>query len=479
MQMIQKGGARLVVGFGVTGASVAQHQLSLGYLVMAADENETPTGAALMQGIEHTDLFETMFGKPFRDLYTNSAALNAFLEDFSEVVVSPGIPSDHPVIEAATQLDIPITSDIGLFLVELRARFPQVKLVAITGSNGKTTVTDALTSLGRHLGQKAYGIGNIGIPVLSMLNRLQAQDVLVVELSSYQLERVSNLGADVATLLNLSEDHLDRHGSMTMYWQAKQKVYEGAKAVVVNRDDPLSAPAAIHTENTTQAYCRFGTGAPDRDDFGLVHRQGEEWLAHGVSLLAPAKAFALRGKHNYSNVLAVLAIGEVLGWPVGQSVEFLKTYSGLHYRCQPEQTNDKIVWLNDSKGTNVQATLVALSTGFDYLSHTGGGLWWIGGGLAKGADFTELARYLQTKIQHKLRGCFLFGRDQESICGALKAFQVTPVLQAENLDLLFEQVKQKVQAGDVVVFSPACASMDQFRNFEERGARFSELVHSI
>ena len=475
LEVIQKGGARLVVGFGVTGVSAAQYCLEQGYLVMAVDANESPSGS-----LEHTHAnFDSLFGQKFIDLCDDFEALVEFVDGFDEVIVSPGVPLSHPVVKVARQLSIPVVNDICLFLRELRHKNANVKVVAVTGSNGKTTVTDGITFLGKELGLHIHGIGNIGMPVLNTLANLQSDDIVVLELSSYQLELVEELGADVALLLNLSEDHLDRHGTMRAYWRAKQRVYDKAKAVVVNREDPLSAPAAVHeADSPLGAYVRYGNNAPDKGDFGVLFRSSQSWLAHGTEVLAPLSDFSLQGQHNYSNIMAILGVAKVLGWPLKDSVQILRRYTGLLYRCQRENTTDGIVWLNDSKGTNVGATMVALSNGKGLITD-GGGLWWIGGGIAKGADFSGLALYLKNEIGALLKGCFVYGRDQNHIHSALEQHGVGPVRCFDDLTLVVAAIRPLLTAGDVVVFSPACASMDQFKNFEVRGAAFSELVNSV
>lgn len=475
--LIQRGGSRLVVGFGITGVAVAQYFIDRQTCVMVVDERVSPSGLdADMSGISSHDFFESLFGSAFTDVCQSPEALRALLGSFEEIVVSPGVPPSHPLLEAARELKIPIVNDIVVFLRHIKGECPDVKLVAITGSNGKSTVTDAIAKTGLSLGLAVHAVGNIGLPVLTVLNDLGAKDILVIELSSYQLELVHDLGADVAVLLNMSEDHLDRHGDMQTYWHAKQKVYEGAKAVVVNRDDPLSAPLSVH--QSTQglaAYIRFGISAPDRDDFGVIDRSGTPWLAKGIEPLIPLDQFTLEGNHNYANFMVVLAVAQCLGWSLQESLQYLQGYTGLTYRCQLENTQDEITWINDSKGTNVGASLVALQFGLAGIQGSGG-LWWIGGGLAKGADFMPIASFLSDKVLTRLRGCCLYGQDHGVIFASLQEQGLEPIFIEDDLEAVVRKIKSLAQPGDAVVFSPACASMDQFKNFEERGFRFAEFV---
>ena len=459
-------------------------------------------------------------------------------------MVSPGVNLSHPLLEAAREFEVLIDNDIGLFVRTLRQAMPSIKIVAITGSNGKSTVTDALAYVGNRLGLRCHALGNIGNPVLDMLDELTHHDTVVLELSSYQLESVAELGADVATLLNVSEDHLDRHGTMQNYWQAKQKVYQQAKAVVVNKDDPLSSPLEPHKNSgalevyvrfglgapdlndfgliqrnnkhylaegihpliaidelalqgphnhanflavlaiaktlgwagALEVYVRFGLGAPDLNDFGLIQRNNKHYLAEGIHPLIAIDELALQGPHNHANFLAVLAIAKTLGWALNKTCEALKDYRGLAYRCAIEKTDDQVTWMNDSKGTNVGASLVALKSGAGYVA-LDGGLWWIAGGLSKGAQFQDIATYLESLQDiNTLKGCLLYGQDKHLIQASLLEKGIESIQICETLKEAVNIIKKSSRPGDIVVFSPACASMDQFKNFEARGRAFSEYI---
>lgn len=473
-QLIQKGGARLVVGLGLTGVSLVRFFKRHGFSCHIVDAQQEP--ARLPALVAEFGELPATTGTELADLLTDPSALTAFVSRFSMIAASPGVPLHHPLLEAARSLELPIKNDIGFFLDIIRAEYPAVQVVAITGSNGKSTVTDGTAALGQALGLPCRAVGNIGTPVLDIEPTLGEKDILVLELSSYQLELIDALGADVALLLNMSADHLDRHGTMQNYWRLKQKIYARAKAVVVNKDDPLSTPLEVHKDATVlKSYNRFGLGQPDKNDFGLVERAGELWIARGVDLLAPVASFKLTGSHNIANILAILGIAYSLGWPLQSALGFLQGYQGLAYRCQIEPTQDGVIWLNDSKGTNVGASLVALKNGVDLLKPAGR-LWWIAGGLAKGGVFKDIADYLSRLYQAGCLGdCYLYGHDQQLIADALINAELSSQSR-QNLTQVVHELHGMVQPGDVVVFSPACASMDQFKNFEARGQLFSDLV---
>ena len=475
---IQCGGVKLVIGFGVSGQSLARHCIRNAMPFMIADGGNTPPDMAGLLGSGSNDLYQgALIGETFAALLADVEALAEFIGRFEAIYTSPGIPVSHLLVQKAQALGVPVLNDIALFSVLLRHDFPDVKMVAITGSNGKSTVTDATAYVGQQLGYSCYAIGNIGLAVLDIVPQLQGSDIVVVELSSYQLEIANGLGADVAVLLNISDDHLDRHGDLKTYWQAKQKVYESARAVVVNKDDPLSAPLEPHKQSgSLQKYCRFGLGTPDMGDFGIMQRGGERFFAKGVQPVFPIAKCKSQANYNLANFLAVLSIGECLGWALEAVCEAMITYTGLPYRCQVEPSADGIVWINDSKGTNVGATVVALQDGELQVSDAGR-LWWIAGGLAKGANFSPLASVVQ-KIdkKSKLKKAFLYGQDRQSIANALEQKNIGNYSEVETLKEAVDQIKALARPGDVVVFSPACASMDQFANFEARGRAFSEYV---
>ena len=478
--LIQRGSPRLIYGYGVTGQSLAVYCRAQAMPMWLLDRRSP--SAFNMDWQAHGFAGATL-GDELQALCQDQSQLEQFLNDFVELLISPGVPISDPVVIAALKLQMPIRNDIGVFLDVLRSRDDlnqpshTVKVIAITGSNGKSTVTDCTAALGVALGHSVRAIGNIGVPVLSVLDTVQPGDIVVIELSSYQLELIHELGADVALLLNMSPDHLDRHGDLQTYWRAKQNVYVKAKAVVVNKDDPLSTPLEPHKNaGSLKTYVRFGLGAPDRDDFGVMHRAGESWLAKGIQPLMPVSRLAMSGPHHFSNFLAVLGIADVLGWPLAQVCEFIASYHGLAYRCQPFLQND-ILWLNDSKGTNVGASLVALHSGEKRLNS--GRLWWIAGGLAKGGDFSSIGDYVATlNRKHLFAGAQLYGQDRQQIAHALSIKSKATVVVQETLLDCVNSIHREAQAGDVVVFSPACASMDQFANFEARGQAFDQYVNT-
>lgn len=437
----------VIVGLGMTGLSCARHlrRRQLPFAVM--DTRATPPGIEA-------------FRSEFPDVEVTLGRLDADAIAAADVLVlSPGVDPRLPEIRAALGMGVRSTGDIDMF-----ARANRQPIVAITGSNAKSTVTTLLGEMARAAGRAVAVAGNIGTPVLDLLVQ-DAAELYVLELSSFQLETTSNLGATVATVLNLSEDHMDRYDSMQDYLAAKQRIFQGCRKAVVNRDDPASAP----TPESAIEIFSFGLApCDDANAFVLLSHAGEEWLGFGKQPLLPVSELRIAGQHNVANALAALALGHALGLAWEPMLATLRSFKGLKHRCQWVANLSNVPWYNDSKGTNVGATVAAIQG----LARQGRVIL-LAGGVGKGADFSELAPVMAAHGHSAI----LFGEDADRIAQVLQP--VVPVLHARSLQHAVELAHGSAVAGDVVLLSPACASFDMFRNYEHRGDIFVQAVQEL
>jgi UDP-N-acetylmuramoylalanine--D-glutamate ligase len=432
----------LVVGLGETGLSVARYLLRHGVTVAIVDSRENPPGLERLRKELPADV--ALFLGGFRE--------EAFARA-EQIVVSPGVPLALPEIAAARARGVAVIGDVELF-----AQAASAPVIAVTGSNGKSTVVTLVGAMARRAGLDTRVGGNIGTPALDLLEQHEP-DLYVLELSSFQLETLQSLCPCAAVVLNVSEDHLDRYRDMHEYAAAKQRIYHNADVQVVNRDDPMAAALA----DGSGAQVGFGRDEPLGDDYGLVCHAGETWLARGDEQLLPAAAVRMSGRHNLTNALAALALGEAAALPLEAMLETLTEFQGLPHRMQFVAEQHGVRWYNDSKGTNVGATLAAIE-GID------SGLVLIAGGDGKGADFAALA----TALQGKGRGAVLIGRDAPLLEKVLQ--DVLPLARAADMPGAVRQAAAMAQPGDAVLLSPACASTDMFRNYVERGEKFMQAV---
>lgn len=446
-QLIASSKNTIVVGLGVTGLSVVRYLHKAGKPFVVADTREQPP---MLQA----------FCAEFPDVALQLGPLDAdALLHAEQVVLSPGLSRADPAIANAVKAGVEVIGDIELFAREAKAPF-----VAITGSNGKSTVTTLVAAMAEAAGVRVKAGGNLGTPALDLLD--DECELYVLELSSFQLESTVKLNAAVASVLNVSADHMDRYASMAHYHLAKQRVYFGAGAVVANRDDALTRPPLA--ENVKHAL--FGLGEPDLKDYGLRREEGGMYLARGLRNLLPVDALALKGRHNIANALAALAIGELAGLPEAAMLECLQRFQGLPHRCQQVAQIDGVTFINDSKATNVGAAVAAL----DGLVADGRkNIILIAGGDGKGADFSDLKPAL-TKTTKAL---VVIGRDGAQI--AALADDDTPVEHAASMQEAVELAQSLAAEGDVVLLSPACASFDMFKNYEDRGHVFTAAVESL
>ncbi|KPQ25699.1 MAG: UDP-N-acetylmuramoylalanine--D-glutamate ligase [Halomonas sp. HL-48] len=444
-------GMTLVVGLGISGRAICRHLARLGVPFMVADTREQPPGLEAFCN-DHPEV--TVHCGPLE-------ALN--LEAAEEVVVSPGVDPHHPVLAPLAGQVNPGTGEPRLVgEMALFVRATSAPIAAITGSNAKSSVTTLLGQMAKASGVNAAVGGNLGTAALDLLGQQPDAELFILELSSFQLETTPRLGARVAAFLNLSEDHLDRHGNMQGYRDAKQGIFRGAQHAVVNADDPLTFPAQSVPQIT-----RFGHQPPSGNDWGLSQDQGRLTLMHGATPWLGADELAMLGQHHYLNALAALAMGDVLGFAKPAMCQAVKAFKGLPHRSELIGELNGVRWINDTKGTNVGATLAAIEgIGADL----NGRLILLAGGVGKGADFSPLA----SPLSRSARCALLFGQDAPRLESALAGHVETRTV--ATLERAMEAAYALAEPGDCVLLSPACASLDQFANYQARGDVFRRWV---
>jgi len=442
-----QGKKALIVGLGKTGLSCARYLSGHDVDVAITDSRvEPPCLAALQQ--ELPDI--AVFVGGFDEMAFRRADL---------ILVSPGISLREPLIVEARARGAKIIGDIELF-----AWFVNVPVVAITGSNGKSTVTTLIGEMFNRAGIKAGVGGNIGNPALDLLK--DDNQACVLELSSFQLETTESLNPVAAALLNISEDHLDRYDTLADYAAAKARIFYGSGVLVVNADDEkVMATARLFTRGRKQVS--FSLDAPQGDNYGICLQQHERWLCRGSQALIAVNELKITGDHNLANALAALALGEAAGLPMSAMLEALRTFTGLPHRCQWVREKDGVTWVNDSKATNVGAAIAAIK------GVPGQKLVLIMGGQGKGQDFS----ILRDVVGQRARGVVLIGEDAPLLKKVLA--DVVKIEKADSMQAAVEKAAQLAQPADTVLLSPACASFDMFNGFEHRGDTFIESVRSL
>jgi UDP-N-acetylmuramoylalanine--D-glutamate ligase len=448
----------LVLGLGATGVSMIRWLAAHGANVRAADSRTEPPGI---------DAVRREFPQLPIDLGPFRAAS---FRDTDLVAASPGVPLAEPQIQAAIARGIGVVGDIELFAIAVAARtkqlsLPRPKILAITGSNGKSTVTEMTGALCRGAGLETLIAGNIGLPVLDALAGIESgkrpwPQAIVLELSSFQLETTASLRPDAAVVLNLSEDHLDRYRSMDDYAAAKARIFIGTEVQVVNRDDPRT----LSLTRADVPVWSFGLGAPNGDsEWGLL-RNGSDHLAQGI---LPVARLRIAGLHNAANALAALALVRAIGLDYSTAASALERFEGLPHRVQLVAEIAGRRFYDDSKGTNVGATVAALNGMAELVVL-------IAGGDGKGQDFAPLA----PAVAGHARAVVLIGRDREAIATALADTGI-PLHRAGDMDEAVDSAFRVSERGDAVMLSPACASFDMFRNYEHRAEVFRAAVQRL
>ncbi|MEQ9546071.1 MAG: UDP-N-acetylmuramoyl-L-alanine--D-glutamate ligase [Marinobacter sp.] len=446
MSVIVSDRRTLVVGLGKTGLSCVRYLCAQGREIAVADSRENPPG-----------LDELKSGWPDVPVHTGPFDGELFAT-FNELIVSPGISVETPAIRDAVARGAQLRGDIDLF-----AQAADAPIVAITGSNGKTTVTTLVGDMARAAGRRVEVGGNIGTPALDLLGR--NADLYVLELSSFQLETTEELNALAATVLNVSDDHMDRYPSKMEYFQAKQRIFRGCKNAIVNLDDALSIPMA---RDNLRFLC-FGFHRVNPDTFSTREDDQGTWITFGFDNLLLAEDLKLLGRHNISNVMAALALGQAAGLPMDTMLSVAREFRGLPHRCEFVRRVDDVDYINDSKGTNVGATVAAIES----LVPASGKIVLIAGGDSKGADFSPL----EAPVTLHCRAVVLIGRDANRIADNIGA--AATVTYAETMADAVATAAELAQPGDRVLLSPACASFDMFRDYGDRGDQFRQQVEGL
>ncbi len=445
MTLIASDRHTLIVGLGKTGLSCVRHCRALGRDVSVADSRANPPGLALLQ-------------RDYPEVSFHGGAFDpALFSRFNELVVSPGVSLAEPAIVEAAEAGAHISGDINLF-----REATQVPLVAITGSNGKSTVTTLLGQMAAECGRSVAVGGNLGTPALDLLS--DDVDLYILELSSFQLETTMDLNAEAATVLNVSDDHMDRYPDRISYFQAKHRIFQGARNAIINLDDPLSQP--LLNEGMKPHF--FGMHRVDLNVFSTREDDQGLWLTWGLDNILNASQLSVYGDHNIANVLAALALGRAVGLELEPMLEAACHFRGLPHRCQTVLERDGVAWINDSKGTNPGATKAAVES----LAPRHGKLVLIAGGDAKGADLEPLRRCVSGRV----RELVVLGRDAPLFSELLS--DLVTVTQVHTMEEAVARAAEIAGPGDRVLLSPACSSLDMFDSYEQRGERFISAVEA-
>ncbi|MCL1095871.1 UDP-N-acetylmuramoyl-L-alanine--D-glutamate ligase [Shewanella kaireitica] len=431
--------SHIVLGLGATGLSVVRYLCDQGITPLVMDSREQPPGADKLTAA-YPDVELIAGGFDCR-----------YLVQASQIVISPGISVETPEVRAAFDMGIEVIGDVELFARAIASS--SARVIGITGSNGKSTVTTLVGEMAAAAGLSYALGGNIGIPVLDLL--LDPKELYVLELSSFQLETTHSLNCIAATCLNISEDHMDRYSDLESYRQAKLNLYDQSKSILFNREDLLTLPNSPMNQNS------FGLDAPEVDAWGIA----EGNIVRGSSVIMPISEVALVGSHNHANLIAAMALASSVDIGREYLVAVAKQFTGLTHRCEVVADIAGVTYVNDSKATNVGATVAAI----EGLSEHLGELILIAGGDGKGADFSALAAALE-----KVSSLITLGKDGDKIA-ALKEG-------AQSVDTMAEAValaNEISTAGDIVILSPACASLDMYPNFMARGDDFRAEVGKL
>jgi len=441
-------GRTIVVGLGRTGLSCVRYLRGLGLDFAVTDSRAAPPEAQTLARL--APQAEARYG----------AFEEALLDGAAQVIVSPGVSLREPFLQAAASRGLPIVGDIELF-----ARAARAPVAAVTGTNGKSTVTTLVARMGEAAGRRVLAGGNLGPPALDLLAE-PIPDLYALELSSFQLETTYSLRPAVATVLNVTPDHMDRYATPADYAAAKSRIYVGSAAAVVNLDDPIARELPRGGARTLG----FSVGTHPGADYCVEARDGDVALLRAGETLALMSELRVAGLHNAANALAALAMCEALGYARGDCLRALREFPGLPHRSQRVADVRGVRYVDDSKGTNVGATLAA-------VAGMPGSLVLIAGGQGKGQDFSVFARALRDDMRGKVRHVVLIGADAARLAAALQG--VASVEFARDMDEAVRRAAQAARPGETVLLSPACASLDMFRDYGHRGDEFAAAVRRM
>ncbi|TRX52720.1 UDP-N-acetylmuramoyl-L-alanine--D-glutamate ligase [Thalassomonas sp. M1454] len=434
----------LVLGLGATGLSCAKFLAAQGLQFVINDSRARPPGVKRLAKLNSKS--NLIIGH-----WDIQAIANADI-----IIASPGVDINLPVIADNRKAQSKLIGDVELFFLARKYLANDDTLIAVTGSNGKSTVVSLLAHIAKGLNFKTALAGNIGLPVLDIID--SKYDAVVLELSSFQLETMQSMQAQAATVLNICDDHLDRHKTLENYQTIKHKIYDQTHVQVINREQASSQPSTVKDNAIS-----FGLDAPQQGHFGIVTNNGIRSLAFGEQALIACSNLPLVGRHNELNCLAVLALGYAAGWPLADMCKALLSFEGLEHRCKQVESNDGVIWVNDSKATNIGATIAAI----DGLANDKQQLILIAGGDGKGADFNELKPALTAHVDKLIT----LGKDGDQIANLKPAS-----IRTDSIESAVAQARKLANKGDVVLLSPACASIDMFENYMQRGEVFITAV---
>lgn len=434
----------LVIGLGATGLSCVRYLVSKNISVIVADTRENPPKLAECK--KEFPQVEIYLGK-FQEIVFEKASV---------LVVSPGVSLKEPCVQKSIKKNIPVIGDVEIF-----ARDAKAPIIAITGSNGKSTLTVLMGELIKNAGKKAIVCGNIGLPVLDAIMQ-PMPDYYVVELSSFQLDTTNSLHAEVAVVLNVSPDHMDRYATIDDYRASKRRVYTNCEYAVVNSDEKDIWKNLTFKNQPVH----FTLEKPAKNEWGIC----DGFLAQGDEKMIAISKLQLQQRHNNQNYLAALAIGSILKLPMESMLNTLTHFSGLPHRCQLVKTINGVAWYNDSKATNVGAAIAAIES----MGHSlKGRLILFAGGDSKGVSLTPLQDPVKKYVSHVI----LFGKDANLLAEALQG--CADIIRVNQLREAVKTAQKIARAGDVVLLAPACASLDQYENYVARGNDFIEAVSAI
>lgn len=451
-----------VIGLGGSGLSAVNFLVAQGHQVAVTDQNPAPALADKL---------------PAGVMCAFGAIDGQMLLDSDCIIISPGVDPRIKAVVDAKQAGVRVISDVQLFIETLKEidqkQAKHTPIIAITGSNAKSTVTTLVGQMAVNAGVVVGVGGNIGTPALELLT-IAGLQMVVLELSSFQLEHIYDLSADVATVLNISADHLDRHDGMADYLAQKLKIFEGAKAAVICQDDAVLAKECQQSLTKVAKIITTASQSDQPADFSLAQMAGELVLCHGQEVLLNANRLKIKGKHNLLNALSALALGQAVGLPMTAMLDALVNFKGLPHRCEYVDEVAGKAYFNDSKGTNIGSTLAAIDgLGVVYGEQS---LALILGGQGKGQDFGQLA----DEVYRWANGVYLIGADAALIEQDLLGKYPNLADRLHQVAVLDKAVVLASQSdAKAVLLSPACASLDQFKNYGERGDRFVELVKSL
>lgn len=441
----------IILGLGATGVSVAKFLQNQDEDFMVMDTRDNPPGQKELYAISPDIKLST--GEFDQEILNRAKRL----------IVNPGLSVKQQSIVNAKRHGVEIIGDIELFARQIKNS--NVKLIGVTGSNGKSTVTSLVRQMASDAGLNALMGGNIGTPALDLLIE-DKTDVYVLELSSFQLDTTNSLQCDVACVLNISPDHLDRYVDFEEYVKSKQKLINQTKTIVLFEDDEILNKLKVSVKRIG-----FRADVPSAiAEFGLKTLSNDLWLVRGEEPLLSVSDIRLKGRHNVLNSLAALAIGFEIGLTLSTMLETLTKFEGLKHRTQFVREISGVSWINDSKGTNVDATIAAIQ---GLAQKQASNLVLLAGGQGKQGDFYKLAKSIEGRVKLNI----LFGEDAKEMRDYLSQAANTCVV--DSLEQAVRLAKETAARGDIVLLSPACASFDMFDNYAARGDRFIELVENL